>query len=249
MEELLVLIALAVAPCIAVGLFVYWRDKYDKEPLNLLVRSFFGGIASVVPAFIASVLLSNIILPPGDSSTYAIFDHILNAFICVALAEELSKYLFVRYLAYTDSHFSEPLDGIVYSVMISMGFAMVENLFYVLRVNEIAYSVALQRLYTAIPAHAVFGVIMGYYAGLSKFKKHHTPLLTTGVVLAILSHGFYDFFVFINNLELLLVAGFASLLWALLLIGKAWRIHKEQLSIVAMHKPDSEETTLKDLLP
>lgn len=249
MQELLVLIALAVAPCIAIGLFVYWREKHDHEPVSLLVRAFFAGIASVVPAFFGSVLLQNIMLPPSSAESYSIAEHIIAAFICVAMVEELSKYVFLRYFMYDDSHFNEPFDGIIYAVMVAMGFAMVENLIYVLNNPDSGYQVAIQRLFTAIPAHAVFGVIMGYYTGLSKFKKHHVPLLTTGVVLAVLSHGFYDFFIFTENLTLLYVAGFLSLLWAFLLTLKAWRIHQQQLSIVAAHKPNSEDTTLHDLLP
>ena len=102
----------------------------------------------------------------------------------------------VRYYAQPKKDFNEPFDGIIYAVMVSMGFAAVENLFYVL---EGGMDVAVIRAVTAIPAHAVFAILMGYYMGKAKFsptKKVRYNL--TGLFLAILFHGAYDFFLFIN---------------------------------------------------
>jgi RsiW-degrading membrane proteinase PrsW (M82 family) len=83
----------------------------------------------------------------------------------VALSEELSKFLVVRYFCYPQKRFDEPLDGIVYSVMVSMGFATIENVNYVFTHG---YSTAFVRMFLSVPAHATFGVVMGYFIGKAK---------------------------------------------------------------------------------
>lgn len=223
MDDLLILTALAVTPCIAIGLFIYWRDKFDKEPFNLLILSFFGGIGSVVPAYFISNGLEDILL--SNEQPY-LFEMALDAFICTALAEEASKYFFLRLLAYNNKNFNEPFDGITYSVMVSMGFAMIENLLYVLGNANAGITIALTRMFTAIPAHAVFAIIMGYYVGMAKYKEHKKTYLLLGVLAATLAHGFYDFFIFIQNIPFIYIGAFASLIYGIVLSAKAIRLHR-----------------------
>lgn len=224
MDDLLILTALAVTPCIAIALFIYWRDKFEKEPFNLLVLSFFGGIGSVVPAYFVSRGLQDILL--GPDKPY-LFEMALDAFICTALAEEASKYFFLRVIAYNSKNFNEPFDGITYSVMVSMGFAMVENLLYVLGDSNGGLETALVRMFTAIPAHAVFAIIMGYYVGMAKYKHHKKTHLALGVVAATLVHGLYDFFIFIQNIPYIYLGAAASLIYGVVLCFKAIRIHRK----------------------
>ncbi len=224
MDDLLILTALAVTPCIAIALFIYWRDKFEKEPFNLLVLSFFGGIGSVVPAYFISHGLQDILL--GPDKPY-LFEMALDAFICTALAEEISKYFFLRVIAYSSKNFNEPFDGITYSVMVSMGFAMVENLLYVLGDANGGLETALVRMFTAIPAHAVFAIIMGYYVGLAKYKDHKKTYLALGVIAATLVHGFYDFFIFIQNIPYIYLGAAASLIYGIVLSFKAISMHKK----------------------
>lgn len=99
--------------------------------------------------------------------------------------------------------FNEPLDGVVYAIMIGMGFASFENLLYV---YEGGMAVALARMVTSIPAHAMFAVVMGYYVGLSKFDVTHQPeLLRRGLIYPILLHGAYDFLLLQKNVPMLSV--------------------------------------------
>jgi Predicted membrane protein len=109
----------------------------------------------------------------------------------VALAEEFSKYIIVKYYAQPKGAFNEPYDGIMYAVMVSMGFACTENIMYVLRGGT---EVAILRAFTAVPAHATFAILMGYYMGKAKFSKQPKLLNLTGLALATLFHGAYDFF-------------------------------------------------------
>jgi len=54
------------------------------------------------------------------------------AFFVVGLGEELLKYLVVVLYAFRKPSFNEPFDGIVYAVMVSLGFAAFENIIYVM---------------------------------------------------------------------------------------------------------------------
>jgi len=242
MNDLLILIALAVAPCIIIALFIYWRDKFDKEPFNLLVGSFFGGIASVVPAYFLSRGLEDIVL--GGQSVNN-FEIAVDAFICVAFAEEISKYFFLRFIAYPNKSFNEPFDGITYSVMVGMGFAMIENLLYVLGNNGNGIEVALLRMFTAIPAHAVFAVIMGYFVGLAKHSPHKTAYLFLGVLAAVLAHGFYDYFLFVQNIPFMYVGAATSLLFGVYLAFRAIKQHQKN-SPFDPKETNGEDTKITD---
>lgn len=124
----------------------------------------------------------------------------------------------MRYYAQTKEAFNEPFDGIVYSVMVSMGFAATENIFYVL---EGGYQTALVRAFTAVPAHATFGILMGYYMGKAKFSNNRIMLNLTGLCLAILFHGAYDFFLFIDFVPGIWIGAFVSLIIGIYLSRKA----------------------------
>src|SRR5438034_749553 len=127
---MLSLLALAVAPGAAIAVYIYSKDKYDREPLNTLFFSFLLGMAATVPAIFIQETLQPVLYSyfPGYTIPY----YSLLAFILVACSEEGSKYLMLRFYAYRNKAFNEPFDGIIYSVMISMGFATLENIQYVL---------------------------------------------------------------------------------------------------------------------
>ena len=91
------------------------------------------------------------------------------------------------------------MDGIVYAVMISLGFATVENIFYVFNHPGQEMQVAIMRMFTAIPLHAACGVILGYFVGLAKFSDNKNILLYKGLFLATLVHGLYNYFIFLGE--------------------------------------------------
>jgi RsiW-degrading membrane proteinase PrsW (M82 family)/ribosomal protein S18 acetylase RimI-like enzyme len=190
------LLALAIAPGLAICLFIFHRDAYNREPKRNLILSFFLGACSIITAIFVEGLLKDI--PSKTISGTAV-----SAFLVVALTEELGKFLVLRYYAYRRKSFDEPLDGIVYGVMISMGFATLENVLYVAKYAELGqgYQIAFLRMFTAVPAHATFGVLMGYHVGKAKFDSvNETRLLLTGLFWAVLFHGAYDYCLFLQGL-------------------------------------------------
>jgi RsiW-degrading membrane proteinase PrsW (M82 family) len=197
---------LAIAPAAAIIWYIYHKDKYEPEPLRYLVLAFLIGVFSVLPASFASLKMEELF---SDSiGTWA--ETIIYAFIVIALSEELIKFLFLRFYMYRKEAFNEPFDGIVYGVMIGMGFATFENLFYVF---DGGVSTALIRMFSAVPAHAVLGVMMGYYVGKAKFEPLRAKSWTAkAFFIPFLAHGLYDFLLFQEAFPILGICAFGGLL-------------------------------------
>jgi protease PrsW len=217
--DILILLALALAPGAAIGLYIYLKDKHEREPLGLLMRSFFFGILSVFVTLLISRVIGNFITIDEQS----VSEQAVHAFLIVALVEEFSKFIFVRGILYNNPNFNEPFDGIVYSVMVSMGFATFENILYV---TEGGIGTAFMRMFTAVPAHASFAILMGFYLGKAKFehKKSYYALHALGV--ATLFHGAYDYCLFISFVPGIVFGALVSLAIGIWLSRKAISIHQ-----------------------
>lgn len=183
------LIILSLAPVFIIAGYVYFCDKYEKEPVKLLFFALLAGAIIVIPILFVELFFSKI----GDA-----FNGLLaaawNAFVVAAFSEELFKYIALYLLIWKSPEFNEKFDGIVYAVYVSLGFAAVENILYV---TGNGFSTGLTRAITAVPAHAIFGVTMGFYFGMAKFyEKEQARLKRKALVLPIVLHGIYDFILF-----------------------------------------------------
>jgi RsiW-degrading membrane proteinase PrsW (M82 family) len=218
----MVLLLSALAPVAAVIIFIYVKDKYEKESKRMLLLAFIlGAVISIIITTILYVFF-DLFLPLSDD--YSIWQQFVKAFFVVALIEEFSKYIMVRGFLQPRKGFNEPFDGIIYAVMVSMGFAAVENIMYVIQGG---IDVALIRSFTAIPAHATFGIIMGYYMGKAKFSNNRMKWNLIGLSLAILFHGAYDFFLFIGFIPGISIGAFISLIVGIILSKRAIKAHQE----------------------
>jgi len=218
---MLTLLLLASAPALFIMIYIYSKDKYEKEPVKLLVISFLlGAIFSVL---VTTLLYGAVDIFLPVAAEFSVWDQFLKAFFIVGLIEEFSKYIVVRYYAQPKAAFNEPFDGIVYAVMVSMGFAMLENIVYVV---QLGFSTGVLRAFTAVPAHASFAILMGFFMGKAKFAKHRVGLNILGLSLAVLFHGAYDFFLFINFIPGISIGAFISLAIGLLLSRNAIKRHQ-----------------------
>ena len=127
------------------------------------------------------------------------------AYIVAAAVEELIKFSFCRLYAYPKKDFNEPLDGIVYMVMVSMGFATVENFMYIFHNTNTGLETGIMRMFFAVPGHACWGIIIGYFMGQAKFKPRlgqRISLMLIGLLVAMLLHGTYDGLLFIKDTDM-----------------------------------------------
>jgi RsiW-degrading membrane proteinase PrsW (M82 family) len=188
------LLALAIAPGIAICLFIYFKDKYKREPLGLLLASFIFGMLSVIPAIIIQLgVTGSVERWMGDGIFYtAVFSYLI-----VALSEEGSKFLALRVFIFRRKAFDDPFDGIIYAVMVGMGFATLENIGYV---TSYGFGTGITRMFLSVPAHATFAVLMGYHVGLAKFDPvNRKKYFFLAVFWPVLFHGTFDFFLFVGN--------------------------------------------------
>jgi protease PrsW len=225
----MLLLALALAPGIAIMIYFYSKDQYDREPLKNLIISFLLGILSTLPAIILQLTLSKQL--DAYFASKSLVYYFIYTFGIIGLSEEGSKLFMLRIYAYRKKAFNEPLDGIIYSVMVSMGFATLENIGYVW---EGGLSVAFLRMFLSVPAHASFAVLMGYHVGLAKFDPENANThFIKGLLLAAFFHGSYDFFLFLQQSQEItkIVSGGLLLLGALISYWIAIRISLKSIKL------------------
>lgn len=205
MNYLLFIISFIVSllPIFLIGYYLYNKDTI-KEPKILLLKLFLSGIASGLIVIFISIF--GIVLFPSLIKVENIHNIIILLFYCyifVATTEELTKFFMTYYISYNNKEFDQAYDIILYSVFVGLGFAFFENIIYILG-SDMNITTALLRGITAVPAHTCFQTIMGYYLYLSKTKDKNINIFLS-IMIPIILHGTYDFFIFSQNILLLLL--------------------------------------------
>lgn len=200
----LISLSMAIAPAIFLVWYYYRQDKATPEPKGLIIKVFFLGVLSIIPAVILEIFVEKVF---RFLFVFPLAYYFFKAFLVAGFCEEWIKLQVVKLFVYKRSEFDEIMDGIVYMVVASLGFACFENVVYVLQggINR-----AILRAFTAIPLHALASGIMGFYIGKAKFSPDkHNYLIIKGLLIAALIHGFYDFVLFatpvLGNLPTLLI--------------------------------------------
>jgi RsiW-degrading membrane proteinase PrsW (M82 family) len=184
---LIALFTAAVVPALMLMWFFHARDVF-REPPRVLWTTFALGIATIPPVLLVAWPLMTLSGIPSLPNPY--LAGTLRAFVGAAIPEETFKFLVLFLYAHRNHHFDEPMDGVVYGVAASLGFATLENILYV---GGGGFGMAIGRAITAVPAHASWGAVMGYFVGQAKFRPaERSKLMLQGVFGAMLLHGLYD---------------------------------------------------------
>ncbi|MBO7572390.1 MAG: PrsW family intramembrane metalloprotease [Bacteroidales bacterium] len=232
--------AVAVIPAVVLIVYIMIRDKYEREPIGKILLAFFVGMLAI-PLDLLLISIFNLdYLPYMFDSEVAV--QIATAFFSAAIPEEFSKFVILFLLIWRSKNFNERMDGIVYAVCVSMGFATVENVLYVFEDPSCAWGRAL----FAVPGHFLFAVLMGFFLSLAKFSvKHKFRNWTMTLLAPILAHGIYD--------AILMVSDVASEGWASLLtivfyvfIFLLWRIGLKRISQHVDSSPFRHWRSIKD---
>lgn len=197
METIIILLT-ALLPIVILAYYIYHKDKKSPEPTGQLVKAFLFGILSVPVSFCLSIPFGIIGLYPIEATS--ILGSVSTAFFGAAIPEEIAKFFMLWLLLRKNRYFDEKMDGIVYAVCVSLGFAALENIMYLFSNAESYLSVGIARAIFAVPGHFCFGILMGYYYSLAKFYPM-TPKKNKALILAapIIVHGLYDSILFIIN--------------------------------------------------
>ena len=190
----LILIAIAVIPAIFLIVYIYREDRLEKESPRLVLMLVVLGIVSTFLAALAERIGFAILGAVLDENS--LLGRIIMYFGIVAFAEEGFKYLVLKKATWKNPEFNCKFDGVVYAVAVSLGFALWENIQYVIAYG---FPTALIRAVTAVPGHACFGVLMGVWYGLAKRKEAQgwdsaaRLARTLAVIVPAIVHGAYDF--------------------------------------------------------
>lgn len=181
---------ITILPSLLIVTFFVKSDRFP-EPTNQIIKIFFYGIFLCFPAFYLNTALISIYTNTG------IGEGLISSFLSAAPIEEVLKFTVLYSLVYKMKDFNEPIDGVVYGVTVSLGFATLENIYYVYFLSNYfdttSQSLAILRSFSAIPAHAVFGATMGYFFMKYSYVSKQNNLALC-MIVPILLHGSYNFF-------------------------------------------------------
>ena len=208
---------LTIVPSLIILFFFVLTDRF-KEPKVTIIIVFFLGFLICLPAGILNQLSHDFFFNGSDYSK-----NLTRSFLGPAWAEELLKFSILYFIILKRDEFNEPMDGLVYGVIVSLGFATYENYTYVYEwaariaekenydFLEYSYLVAKGRSYSAIPMHGLNGAVMGYYFGLYAFSGNKN-YLALSLILPYLFHGFYNFLGWPNMMIIILILVILSLI-------------------------------------
>jgi RsiW-degrading membrane proteinase PrsW (M82 family) len=178
--------AAALIPSILLMWYFHSRDVF-AEPAGVLWRVFGLGVLSIFPILFVALPVDLVI----DGIRSPLIHGFASAFLVAAIPEELAKFLVLWLFAFRSKAFDEPMDGVIYGVTASLGFATFENILYV---TDAGLGVAVLRAVTAVPSHACAGALMGYFAGRAHFEpEDRRRFLALAIGIPVLLHGLYDF--------------------------------------------------------
>lgn len=196
----LAFLALGFAPGVFWLWLIYQRDRYIPAPPFLVVRTFMWGVAISLPVVIVEGILQatgglalgkNIPEEPTDLASIAYV-----SFIVAGFTEEAAKFFVVRKTVYPSPYFRQPLDGLIFAAAVALGFASLENVFYMFTFGP---AVILVRGPISTLAHVLFSVAWGYALGQQKRGRAAAWVVALAVLGAMLLHGLFDFLLFLAD--------------------------------------------------
>lgn len=222
--EIPVMIWAGVLPVVVFLVYIVWKDR-KKEPVSQLLKAFLLGMATCIPAIFIEQGISAVLFGDSEPDSEDFFGNAVDAFFVASLTEELLKLLALWLVLRRNRYYDEHYDGIVYAVFVGLGFAMVENVGYLVgNASEGWVLVAFMRAFLSIPGHYAFAVLMGYFYSLYHFgghKLHHRLLI---FVAPFVAHGLYD--TLVNPMP---VIGYCSILIMLVLFYMMQRFCQKKL--------------------
>ncbi len=184
---------IGLIPTVLLIIFLYRLDAVEKEPRGLLIKLFvIEAIVTVTVVTVAEWLLCSL----AEILFSGVLLDLIENLLCVALIEELGKYLVLKACTWKHKAFNYSFDGILYAAITAIGFAAIENVFYIM---DYGMEVAVARVFTAVPGHCVDGILMGIFYGRAKLYEARGDAAKSKrfrrycLLAPIVEHGIYDF--------------------------------------------------------
>ena len=190
------LFIIAVLPAIVLLGFIYYRDRKEKQPIKLIILLLALGAGTIIPAAIAEGIGQAVLFRKYDSMDMTAGQLFFLCFFIIGTVEELGKYLVTVCATWKSKEFQHSYDGVIYAACASLGFAILENIIYVLLYGA---GTGIVRAFTAIPLHCTVGVVMGALYAKAREAAHEQDtgsmigFLIWAYVVPVCIHGLYDF--------------------------------------------------------
>jgi protease PrsW len=194
--KLCLALVVAVVPGLAaIALFDYF-DRKRPEPIATRWKVLGAGALSVLPVIVIDQWILGAVgdaVPPRYTYNGSMFQ----AFVIAAGVEELLKISVIYWIVWRRAEFDERMDGLVYGARAGLGFAIVENFFYLMQqpTMDAVLHLGILRAVLAVPGHAMWSAMIGYAAARARFDRKGLGFVG-GYLLAVALHGIYDYAVF-----------------------------------------------------
>ena len=215
------ILSLAFAPVFAIIILSIIWIKRGKERYPGLITSFILGMLSIALVMIFQFIARKFGLEGFENLRRSIFYFL----VVIGFGSEFGKFLILRYYNYNKSSFNGPLDGIVYSLMIALGFSLMSNIIYFTDPNYV--KIDFTYAYSVVVANCFFAVILGFYTGMAKTRENKFVDSMTGLFGATFFHALYNFCFYIKDFRLLLFLGIGTFIIIIMLYYKAFELNEE----------------------
>lgn len=218
MEDVNIMLLSGLLPAILLVIYIRYRDKQQPEPWSKIIKGVFYGLLSILVTVLITQIWNPLpfVLGLGWLYEVPIVRGIFTSFYNAAIPEETAKLLMLWLLLNNNKEFNQNIDGIVYAVCVSMGFAGLENVMYIFNDGEEPWqAIAIVRSLFAVPGHYIFGVLMGFFYSIVYFRpKKYGKYKNMIWIAPVLAHGLYDSICFLGE-ELYLVGAliYIPLIW------------------------------------
>ena len=218
------MLAAAILPAAILWIYI-WKKDSQPEPTSWLVKAVLLGIGICIPVVIVEIGIEMFLYSVGIVPTNLV-GTTMQAFVVAAIPEEAFKLLALWLILRKNPYFDEHFDGIVYAVCVGLGFAAIENVFYILGEEE-WISVAVSRALLAVPAHYAFAILMGYYYSVYHFVDHSIKNAICILLVPVMAHGIYDAIVFAADM----IPALSIVITTVLIVfcSKMWKYAKARM--------------------
>lgn len=226
--NVLIIIAAALLPAILLWLYI-WKKDSQPEPTVWLLKAVLWGVVICIPVALLELAIEAIMFGVGGGPETPLGTTAM-AFFVAALPEESFKLLVLWLVLRKNPYFDEHYDGIVYAVCVGLGFAAIENVFYVFSEEE-WWSVAITRALLAVPAHYAFAVFMGYFYSVYHFVDRSKKTAASILLVPFVLHGVYDSLVLCGTVDVT-IGGIGAILLILFCIRMHRFARKKMLALI-----------------
>ncbi len=202
-------LSFAVSPLLIILFVLYLKFKFSIKSFANIRNAVLLGMVSVILVVIANYLIE--LRWDGNYKNMRRMGFFV--FIIIAFSSELAKFIPLKYSFYKLKNFSGPLEGVIYSVFLSLGFSMISTILYAFEIigSPDKMNNFTLFLYTLPIANIIFAVTMGFFVGMGKLRKNTFIDSVTGLFVATFFHGLFYFGFITSDIRLLIfiAIGFA----------------------------------------